>query len=93
MESEMSAQHGAERRLWERRVPFKLSETTAALFVSDHWLMERQQQVAAAGLHITDNGCHFWRDGPHGRRTIPISIYGAAGGGAECGPADHSKCL
>lgn len=42
--------------------------------------MERQQQVAAAGLHITDNGRHFWRDGPHGRRTIPISIYGTAGG-------------
>lgn len=40
-----------------RRLPFKVCETTLALFVSaDHWLMERQQQVAAAGRHITDNG-------------------------------------
>lgn len=44
--------------------------------------------MGAAGLHTTDNGCHFWCDGPHGRRTIPISIYDSAGGAAaEWSPA------
>lgn len=78
------------------RVPFKLSLPSSrdeTLSVYDHCLIELRQQVEAAGFHTVDSGCHFWCDCPHGRQSIPISIYVPVGGGRRLKSSSFPECL